>query len=122
MSDNMRILLQSFGYDTHTAALITAQAVEHKLTLTDVAGWIREATHSHTIRNPRAFVRAVISRGDKPPAPEASRSRHLSASNYLSSHFCPDCQARPCVCNWDPSVETLSEHFNRTAPDTGGVP
>lgn len=121
MTSEMRNMLEGFGYDSHTARLIATQAHKNNLTIADVAAWIAEATYSGTIRNPRGFVRAAITRGDKPPAPEASRSRHFPNANYLTDHFCPDCQARPCVCDWDPAIETLSEFRYRTAPEIGGT-
>jgi len=114
MTDDMHELLEGFGYDTHTAHLVALQAHKHNLTLEDVAAWIAEATYSRTVRNPRGFVRARIRSGDKPPAPDASRSRHFPASTYLTAVFCPDCQARPCICDWDPDEETLTDFRERT--------
>lgn len=122
MTHEIRELLEGFGYDTHTAHLITAQALRHGLTLADVTAWIEEATRSVTLTNPRGFVRAAIARGDKPPAPATSWSLHLPNTNYLTDVYCPDCQARPCVCDWDPTKETLSEFRYRTAPSIGGTP
>lgn len=121
MPDDMHELLEGFGYDSHTAHLVALQAYKHDLTLDDVAAWIAEATYSGTIRNPRGFVRASIARGDKPPALQASKSRHFPNTNYLTEAYCPDCQTRPCVCAWDPVTETLSEFRYRTAPKTGGT-
>ncbi len=121
MPNEIRELLEAFGYDTHTAHLITAQALRHGLTKEDVAAWIAEATHSGTIINPRGFVRAVITRGDKLPDTEVPRNHHFPRTNYLTNHFCPDCQARPCVCDWDPATETLADFRHRTALPTGGI-
>lgn len=119
-TDTLNLLI-GFGYDSHTAHLIAIQAHKHGLTPDDVTAWIAEATYSGTIRNPRGFVRAAITRGDKPPAPEASRSHHFPETNYLSPALCPNCQARPCLCDWDSETETLSEFRERTIPGIGGT-
>lgn len=113
--------LEAFGYNTRTSRIIAAQARDNGLTRADVAAWIAEATCSKTIRNPRGFVRASIARGDKPPAPDASRCHHFPSTNYVTEAYCPNCQARPCVCDWDPAKETLSEFRHRTAPTIQGA-
>ncbi|MBA7671060.1 hypothetical protein ES703_79211 [subsurface metagenome] len=113
MDADIQDILENFGYDSHTAHLVADQARKHDLTLADVVTWIREARTSKTIRNPRGFVRARIRSGDKPPAPEASRSTHLDRHRYVSPALCPNCQARPCVCDWDPDEETLADFRER---------
>ena len=112
-NNETRELLISFGYDGHTACLVAAQARRHNLTHDDITAWIAEARASHTIHNPLGFVRARIQGGDKPPSSSASRSTHDDRQRYVSDHFCPDCQTWPCICDWDPKIETLHEHRER---------
>lgn len=119
MDTTTQELLENFGYDTHTAHLVADQAHKHGLSPADVAAWIKEATTSHTIRDPRAFVRASITRGDKPPAPDRSRSTHPDRHRYASPLLCPDCQARPCICDWDPQTESLADFHERTTDRKG---
>lgn len=106
-------LLTGFGYDAHTACLIASYARRHDLTHADIEAWIVEATTSQTIRNPLGFVRARIQGGDKPPPPRTSRSTHADRQRYVSSHFCPDCQTWPCICEWDPETENLHDYRER---------
>jgi len=114
-------LLEGFGYDSHTAHLIAIQAHKHGLTPADVATWLYEAENSRTIRNPRGFVRARITNGDKPPLSRSSRSTHLPDFHEKLGLLCPDCQTRPCVCDWDPEIETFTDFRERIIKPTGGT-
>lgn len=106
-------LLIRFGYDSHTVALLTAQAHHHNLTHADIAAWIVEAQTSRTINNPLGFVRARIQGGDKPPSSSASRSTHADRQRYVSQFFCPDCQTSPCICDWNSKAESLHDYRQR---------
>jgi len=119
MDTTIQELLIGFGYDTHTARLVADQARKHGLSPADVAAWIEEARASHTIKNPHGFVRASITRGDKPPLRSSSRSAHQSRHRYASQFLCPDCQARPCICDWNPEAESLADFRERTTDRKG---
>jgi len=112
-NNTIRKILTNFGYDTHTACVVAAQARRHNLTQADIEAWIVEASTSLTIHNPRGFVRARIQGGDKPPSSSTSRSTHADRHRYLVQFACPKCGTYPCICDWDPEAEDLHDYRQR---------
>lgn len=110
-------LLIGFGYDTHVALAVANDARRNHLTPANVAAWIDEALTSTTLSNPRGFVRARIRDGHQPPQPlDRLRQAHASRQRYRGWGICPNCQARPCLCEWDAEKESLTQFKARTYP------
>lgn len=124
-------LLTAFGYDSRIVRLLTLLAYENKLSHADLVTWIDHINASQSIRNPQGFLRSVITRGDKPArAPSINKDMHEQSEQAreqypdyniaarlmantpppsLTRYICSQCNALPCLCDWDPNLETRDE-------------
>lgn len=113
--DTMITLLTGFGFTPRVAKELTHQARSQDLTLRDVNDWLTEARKSTSLYNPLGFVRSRLRAGERLPTLTDKIKSEVARNRFQGWGICGYCQTWPCLCNWDPTQETLAEFRTRTS-------
>lgn len=98
----MESIIAKVGLPQHICKALARKAKEQGWTEQDVETLVKIALESPTVRIPKAFVISRIrlniretngGKDDKSPMVE----------------ICDDCRVHPCLCDWDPKVETITQ-------------